>query len=77
MQRRLCLKRDMLLDPEKVPRVLSHPSHPPDEVSPYPCLSAMPSQVVVMQNLDMLEMSDKRRVCPRVVGAKQWELWPG
>ncbi len=25
-----------------------------------------------MQNLDMLEMSDKRRVCPRVVGAKEW-----
>lgn len=25
-----------------------------------------------MQNLDTLDVSDKRRVCPKMVGAREW-----
>lgn len=70
MQRWICSKAGVLLDPEKVLAVLSHRSHLPDEVSPYPRTEAIPSRAVVMQDLDTLRVSDKRRVWPKPVGLR-------
>ena len=70
MQRWICSKAGVLLDPEKVLAVLSHRSHLPDEVSPYPRTEAIPSRAMVMQDLDTLRVSDKRRVWPKPVGVE-------